>query len=104
MSEVPTSDRRPLVWLITGCTSGFGQLFVSAVLARGDKVIATARNTTSLTDYASDENVRLLQLDVTDPQDVLDTKAAAATKYFGRIDVLVNNAGYVLSGVWEQVR
>lgn len=103
MSNTSVSAPHPLVWLITGCTSGFGHLFISAILARGDKVIATARNTSSLADYASNENVRLLQLDVTDPQDALDSKAAAATEYFGEVDVLVNNAGYVLSGVWEEV-
>ncbi|KAI9372226.1 hypothetical protein BJX61DRAFT_553082 [Aspergillus egyptiacus] len=103
MSNKSSISAGPLVWLITGCTSGFGQLFVSAIRARGDRVIATARNIASLAQFADTEGVFLLQLDVTDSQDELNRKAVAAIQHFGQIDVLVNNAGYVLSGVWEEV-
>lgn len=96
---VEFSITRPLVWLITGCTSGFGQLFVSAILARGDKVIATARNMASLEGLRSKENAYILQLDVAESQQSLNRKASTAVNLFGRIDVLVNNAGYVQSGV-----
>ncbi|KAL4876849.1 hypothetical protein BJY04DRAFT_231304 [Aspergillus karnatakaensis] len=92
-----------LVWFITGCSSGFGNLFVPAILARGDKVIATARNASSLDEFKDSDNVRILQLDVTASPDELAAKAADAVDLFGRVDVLVNNAGYVLSGVWEEV-
>lgn len=91
------------VWLVTGCSSGFGQLFVPAIVARGDKVIATARNISSLAVHSDDENVRSLQLDVTVSQEDLNLKVQEALSLFGRIDVLVNNAGYLTPGVWEQV-
>lgn len=92
------------VWLVTGCSSGFGQFFISAIVARGDKVVATARDITSLTDLAKGGgNVKVLQLDVTAPQEVLNQKISLAIEAFGRVDVLVNNAGYVTSGVWEEV-
>jgi NAD(P)-dependent dehydrogenase (short-subunit alcohol dehydrogenase family) len=92
------------VWLITGCSSGFGKELVRAVLENGDKVVATARNTSSLdwiTEMASDHAITL-ELDVTKPQQVRET-IAAAIKHFGRIDVLVNNAGYGLLGAIEEV-
>jgi NAD(P)-dependent dehydrogenase (short-subunit alcohol dehydrogenase family) len=92
------------VWLITGCSSGFGKELVRAVLENGDKVVATARNTSSLdwiTEMASDHAITL-ELDVTKPQQVRET-IAVAIKHFGRIDVLVNNAGYGLLGAIEEV-
>ncbi|PLB50103.1 NAD(P)-binding protein [Aspergillus steynii IBT 23096] len=95
--------RPPRVWLLTGCSSGFGKLMVPAITARGDAVVATARNIATLADLADQDNVRLLQLDVTASQDVLDETIATAIALFGQIDVLVHNAGYVLSGVWEEV-
>ncbi|KAJ6092311.1 Glucose/ribitol dehydrogenase [Penicillium canescens] len=93
----------PRVWLITGCSSGFGKLFVSATIARGDRVIATARDVSTLREFAQCDNVKLLQLNVTDSQDALDNKISEAIAMFGQIDVLVNNAGYVLYGVWEEL-
>ncbi|KAJ5753587.1 Glucose/ribitol dehydrogenase [Penicillium nucicola] len=93
----------PRVWLITGCSSGFGKLFVSLLLARGDRVIATARDISTLSEFAHRDDVKLLQLNVTDSQDALNRKISEAVAIFGQIDVLVNNAGYVLSGVWEEL-
>ncbi|KAL2826254.1 hypothetical protein BDW59DRAFT_179603 [Aspergillus cavernicola] len=103
MSTNSTAKTRPLVWLVTGCTSGFGRLFVPAILARGDRVIATARDIESLPEISNTKDVFLLQLDVTDSQESLYAKAATAIERFGEVNVLVNNAGYVLSGVWEEV-
>ncbi|CEL10325.1 hypothetical protein ASPCAL13446 [Aspergillus calidoustus] len=103
MSDNSSSHNRPRVWLITGCTSGFGKLFVSAIVARGDKVIATARNVSALDEFRDTPNVRLLNLDVTATQDELNATAATALELFGGVDVLVNNAGYVLSGAWEEL-
>jgi NAD(P)-dependent dehydrogenase (short-subunit alcohol dehydrogenase family) len=103
MSDNSSSHNRPRVWLITGCTSGFGKLFVSAIVARGDKVIATARNVSALDEFRDTPNVRLLNLDVTATQDELNATAATAVELFGGVDVLVNNAGYVLSGAWEEL-
>ncbi|KAF9889462.1 hypothetical protein FE257_007364 [Aspergillus nanangensis] len=91
------------VWLVTGCSSGFGQQFIPAIIARGDQVVATARNTSSLENLWPEDSVRTLQLDVTSPQEVLNEKAHQAISIFGHIDVVVNNAGYVQSGVWEEI-
>ncbi|KAH6663993.1 hypothetical protein F5X68DRAFT_217993 [Plectosphaerella plurivora] len=91
------------VWLITGCSSGFGRELVLAASACGDRVIATARRIADLEYCQSLSNVRRLELDVTTSQADLDAKVHEAVKEFGRLDVLVNNAGYVLSGVWEEL-
>jgi NAD(P)-dependent dehydrogenase (short-subunit alcohol dehydrogenase family) len=92
------------VWFITGSSRGFGRQFAEAALERGDKVAATARNTDSLNDLvaAHGEAILPLTLDVTD-------KAAAteavqrAHAHFGRLDVVVNNAGYGLFGTVEEL-
>lgn len=91
-------------WLITGCSSGFGYDLVQAVLAHGDRVIATARRLEDLAYLDGIENARALQLDVTAKESVLGEKVEEAISAFGGIDVLVNNAGYVLSGVWEELK
>jgi NAD(P)-dependent dehydrogenase (short-subunit alcohol dehydrogenase family) len=91
-------------WLVTGCSAGLGREFVSAIVARGDRVIATARNLTSLDEFSGQDSVKSLQLDVTASQRELDDKVSEAVSFFGEIDVLVNNAGYVGSGVWEEVK
>lgn len=96
-------NSEPKVWLVTGCSSGFGQLFIPAILARGDKVIATARNISSLQSFQTEKNVKIMQLDVSTQQEVLNQKVTEVVELLGRIDVLVNNAGYVASGVWEEV-
>ncbi|ORY69022.1 uncharacterized protein BCR38DRAFT_142746 [Pseudomassariella vexata] len=100
----PQDARQSKVWLVTGCSSGFGRSLVPAILARGDRVVATARRVSDLDYLQHFENVKLLQLDVTSPDHVLSEKVEAAISAFGGIDVLVNNAGYVLSGVWEELR
>ncbi|KAH6682827.1 hypothetical protein B0J14DRAFT_132787 [Halenospora varia] len=104
MSAPKLSSRAARVWLVTGCSTGFGRSFVPAILARGDKVIATARRISDLDYIEGNENARALQLDVTAPEDIIRQKTKQAISEFGKIDVLVNNAGYVLSGVWEEVR
>ncbi|WP_322059465.1 oxidoreductase [Paraburkholderia sp. J63] len=83
------------VWFITGCSSGFGRELALAVLARGWRCVATARNKASLDDLAPDAGEHLLRvsLDVTDPAQI-DAAVALAQARFGGIDVLVNNAGY----------
>jgi NADP-dependent 3-hydroxy acid dehydrogenase YdfG len=92
----PASEK---VWLVTEYSSGFGQLFIPAIIARGDKVIATARNVSSLSPHSDDENVRIMQLDVTASQEELNSKIHEALPLFDEIDVLVNNAGYLGRGV-----
>lgn len=83
------------VWLVTGCSTGFGRELVTAVLESGGRVVATARKPDSLRDLVAghDDRALALKLDVNEPADI-DAVVAAAEKKFGRIDVLVNNAGY----------
>jgi len=92
------------VWLITGCSSGFGAALAAHVLARGQRVIATARNITALDELVArhPENCRALALDVTDSAQVKDV-IAQAVKEFGQLDVVVNNAGYGLIGAFEEL-
>ncbi|HUP91240.1 MAG TPA: oxidoreductase [Solimonas sp.] len=92
------------VWLITGCSKGLGRTLAAEVLARGDRVVATARNASSLAALAAEAPARVLALalDVTDQARVGEV-VQQATERFGRIDVLVNNAGYGLAGAVEEV-
>jgi NAD(P)-dependent dehydrogenase (short-subunit alcohol dehydrogenase family) len=93
------SDAR--VWFITGTTSGFGRAIAEAALERGDSVVATARRTDALEDLGDAERVHAVRLDVTDPAD-REAAVAAALERFGRIDVLVNNAGRTQVGAVEE--
>ncbi|KAI5986169.1 hypothetical protein EDD15DRAFT_2373473 [Pisolithus albus] len=85
----------PKIWFITGCSSGFGLATTELALQRGEKVIATLRKPAVLTDLASKypETLLLLKVDVTQPEEVKSAFAAARDK-FGRIDVVLSNAGY----------
>lgn len=88
----------PRVFFITGTSTGFGANLVQEVLDRGDFAVATARKPDTLSfKGTSDDNYLPVKLDVTIPQDIQSAFAAALHK-FGRIDVVVNNAGYGLSG------
>ncbi len=91
------------VWFITGCSSGFGRALAERVLAQGQRVIATARDATALEGLAArhPESCRALALDVTDVAQVKAAIAEAA-EMFGRLDVVVNNAGYGLIGAFEE--
>jgi NAD(P)-dependent dehydrogenase (short-subunit alcohol dehydrogenase family) len=91
------------VWLVTGSASGLGRDIAEAVLAAGDRLIATARNTQLLSDLQQryGEQMRVVALDVTDAA-AANAAAAAAVAAFGRIDVLVNNAGYGAFAPFEQ--
>ncbi|MBD1386605.1 SDR family NAD(P)-dependent oxidoreductase [Mucilaginibacter rigui] len=91
------------VWFITGASRGFGRVWADAALKRGDKVAATARNLASIADLQDKygENVLTLELDVTKPG---QAKAAVeqAHAHFGRLDIVLNNAGYSLVGTIEE--
>ncbi len=82
-------------WFITGSSRGFGRALALAALAAGDRVAATARRPEQLDDLVAQygERVLPLRLDVTDPAGVRAALAEAASR-FGRLDVIVNNAGY----------
>jgi NAD(P)-dependent dehydrogenase (short-subunit alcohol dehydrogenase family) len=92
------------VWFITGTSRGFGREWASAALERGDKVAATARNVASLDDLVATygESIMPIDLDVTD-RDADFAAVAAAHERFGRLDVVVNNAGYGHFGFIEEV-
>lgn len=91
------------VWFITGASRGFGRIWTEAALQRGDKVAATARSLASLADLqaAYGANVLPLALDVTQP-DQVTAAVAQAHAHFGRLDVVLNNAGYSLVGTIEE--
>ena len=93
------------VWLITGCSSGFGKLLAEKALARGDKVVITARNAEALAGLASryPETALAWPLDVTDPASI-EAAIAATEARFGHLDILVNNAGFGLVGAVEEVQ
>jgi NAD(P)-dependent dehydrogenase (short-subunit alcohol dehydrogenase family) len=83
------------VWFITGCSTGFGRELAVILLKRGYRVVVTARDKTKVEDIVAghDKSGLALKLDV-DKQDQIDAAVKAAEARFGRIDVLVNNAGY----------
>ncbi|MFC0408962.1 oxidoreductase [Roseomonas elaeocarpi] len=83
------------VWFITGCSTGFGRELAQAVLARGWRAVVTARDAARVADLAAGagDHALALSLDVTDAEQVA-TAVEVAESRFGRIDVLVNNAGY----------
>ena len=83
------------VWFVTGCSTGFGREFVRAALAHGFRVVATARDPKKLDDLIAghEDKARVLALDVTNA-DQIKRAVSEAERAFGRIDVLVNNAGY----------
>jgi NAD(P)-dependent dehydrogenase (short-subunit alcohol dehydrogenase family) len=91
-------------WFITGASRGFGREWAIAALERGDSVAATARDTGSLEDLVErfGDRVLPLRLDVTD-RDAVFAAVAAAHERFGRLDVVVNNAGYGQFGMIEEI-
>jgi len=91
------------VILITGASRGFGKIWAKAFLKRGDKVAATARNLESLTDLIQEfgEAVLPIQLDVNNREAGI-AAVNKAKEHFGRIDVLINNAGFGLFGAIEE--
>ncbi|KAH8700296.1 putative hydroxybutyrate dehydrogenase [Talaromyces proteolyticus] len=94
----------PLVWLVTGCSSGFGvKQFVLQALARGDKVIATGRNAPTKLAHLEGNGASILNLDLTMPESEIADRIKEAHQIHGRIDILVNNAGYLEVGTVEEL-
>ncbi len=91
------------VWFVTGASSGFGWALAEHALSRGHRVVATARSLAALSELAERDPARvaLAELDVTQPAQVRRALSVAFER-FGRIDVLVNNAGYGLVGAVEE--
>ncbi|WP_406346099.1 oxidoreductase [Streptomyces sp. NBC_00648] len=91
------------VWLVTGASSGFGRAITEAAVAAGDTVIGTARRTQALDDLvaAYPDRVEAISLDVTDGERI-DAVAADILARYGRVDVLVNNAGRTQVGAFEE--
>lgn len=88
------------VWLVTGASSGFGRAISEEVLRRGDRLVATTRDASSL-DELSDRAL-VVELDVTDPDDARRVVGRAVDEY-GQLDVVVNNAGYGHIGAIEEL-
>jgi NAD(P)-dependent dehydrogenase (short-subunit alcohol dehydrogenase family) len=89
------------VWLVTGCSTGFGRELSRILVRRGNRVVVTARDPTVLDEFAAYANAWVAALDVTVPQQIAEVVRQAEAR-FGRIDVLVNNAGYgYLSAIEE---
>jgi NAD(P)-dependent dehydrogenase (short-subunit alcohol dehydrogenase family) len=94
----------PKVWLITGCSSGFGRALAEAVLQKGDFLLVTAREPEQLRPLVDryPNTAKAVRLDITVSQEI-QAAVDAAIATFGRIDVLVNNAGHGLIAALEEV-
>ena len=89
------------VWFITAASSGFGKQIAIEALKNGHKVIATARSAKKLEDLKA-QGAETMDLDVVQPLDELKAIVKAANKVYGRIDYLINAAGYILEGAVEE--
>jgi len=99
-----TESRKALVWFITGSSSGLGLALTRYAVSQGDTVIATSRNPSKTPDLVSEiesQGSKWLALDATQPEQDIRATMQNAESLFGRIDVLVNNAGYCVLGALE---
>jgi NADP-dependent 3-hydroxy acid dehydrogenase YdfG len=103
-NPAPVSAGKSRIWFITGASTGFGRLLAEEVLKAGGKVIATARNLDKVADLEAKypQAAKAIALDVIDAGQV-DSAVTQAFAQFGRVDVLVNNAGYGVAGAIEEV-
>ena len=91
-TTLPPTLPKDAVWLVTGCSTGFGRELAKQVLAQGYRVAVTARDPAEVQDLAGHGEALALKLDVTDPAEIA-AAVTATQERFGHIDVLVNNAG-----------
>jgi NAD(P)-dependent dehydrogenase (short-subunit alcohol dehydrogenase family) len=99
----PHTDNDRRVWLVTGASRGFGRAMSETLLARGERVVATARGSDFVDAFGGDHPEALaVRLDVTDPTDARAAVEQAVGR-FGRLDVIVNNAGYGHFGAVEEL-
>jgi NAD(P)-dependent dehydrogenase (short-subunit alcohol dehydrogenase family) len=103
MMGVEDRVSRSKIWFITGASRGFGRIWAEAALARGDRVVVTARNQQAFEPLVEQygELVLPLRLDVADKAAV-DAAFATANNHFGQLDVVVNNAGVGMLGTVEE--
>jgi short-subunit dehydrogenase len=99
--QMASEDKK--VWFITGCSTGFGREMAKQLLESGEQVVVTARDASKVQDLVelSAENALALSLDVTDNAQVTES-VKKAEEHFGKIDVLVNNAGFGYFGSIEE--
>ena len=90
-------------WFITGCSSGFGLEIAKAAIAVGDKLVATSRDANKLGELEK-AGALVLSLKIATGDDEVKKAVTKAIDAFGSIDILINNAGYVLEGAVEEVR
>ncbi|KEP46858.1 putative oxidoreductase,short chain dehydrogenase, partial [Rhizoctonia solani 123E] len=102
MSDSQLTDSCSSVWFITGCSTGMGREFVLALLNLGQHVIATARNIERIHDL-EEAGATVMSLDVTWSPDKLKEVATTAIGIHGKIDYLINNAGYACQGAIEEL-
>jgi len=97
------NKQKEKVWFITGSSRGFGKIWTEAALKRGDKVAATARNIDRIAPLKEKygDQVLILEVDVTNASQVQNAMSKA-NEYFGRLDIVFNNAGYSLVGTIEE--
>ena len=90
------------IWLITGCSSGFGQEIALAAIKHGDKVVATARDPSKIQASIANHAITA-KLDVTSSDEVLKSVVGDILGQVGHIDILVKNAGCILQEPWRSV-
>lgn len=83
----------PLVWLVTGTTSGIGAALIDQIVACGDQAIAMGRKVEQRLGHLKSDKLALLELDITSPPAKIEAQVKTAWGIFGHIDILVNNAG-----------
>lgn len=94
----------PTTWFITGCSSGFGESFVRQLRAAGDNVIASGRNAETRLAHLRETGAAIIDLDITSSVDTVNSKVHEIWGiYPGGVDVVVNNAGSIISGFVEEL-